>query len=255
MNLAGKVVLVTGAARGIGAAISVRLWQEGMFVYAADIDEEALAGAAPAGADERWIPAGVDITDRGSIDRLIAAIGLRFGVLHGLVNNAAMLDASLLAELDYDRYRRVVATNLDGALLCVLSALELIKASAPSAIVNIASIMGMAGLRDAIPYSTAKAGLINMTRNLAVELAPQSIRLNAVAPGFIDTRMARLADGSSEYATEEFREVYLKHRRLPLGHPGTAEDIAGPVAFLLSSDARYITGHTLVVDGGVTATY
>ncbi|MCR6637121.1 SDR family NAD(P)-dependent oxidoreductase [Devosia sp.] len=220
-----------------------------------DIDQlDAPEMARPAGSGD-WVPMHMDVTDRGAITTVMASVTNRFGRLDGLVNNAAILDASRLDGLDMDRYRHLMRTNLDSALVCTLEALPHLVASAPSAIVNIASIMGMAGLRDSIPYATAKAGLINMTRSLAIELAAYPVRVNAVAPGFIQTRMSLLADGSSEYDTDEFKDVYSKHRKLPMGRPGSPEEIADPVAFLLSDAARYITGQTLVVDGGVTATY
>lgn len=251
----GKTILVTGAARGIGLAIARRLFELGANIIATDIDQlDAPEMALPAGSGD-WVPMHMDVTDRDSITAAMASVTKRFGRLDGLVNNAAILDASRLDGLDMDRYRHVMRTNLDSALVCTLAALPHLVASAPSAIVNIASIMGMAGLRDSIPYATAKAGLINMTRSLAIELAAHPVRVNAVAPGFIRTRMSLLADGSSEYDTDEFKDVYSKHRKLPMGRPGSPEEIADPVAFLLSDAARYITGQTLVVDGGVTATY
>lgn len=107
----------------------------------------------------------------------------------------------------------------------------------------------------AIAYNSAKAALISITQCLAGDLAARGVLVNAVAPGFVDTRMSKLPDGSSEYDTELFREVYIKHRKIPLGRPAQPDDIAGPVAFLCSDDAGYVTGQVLVVDGGLLATF
>ena len=115
--------------------------------------------------------------------------------------------------------------------------------------------MGQFGSVESIPYSTAKGGVINMVRCLACELAGKRIVVNGLAPGFIDTRMARLADGTHEHETEYFREVYLRHGKIPMRRAGLPEDLAGPAAFLLSPDAAYVTGQILTVDGGVSATF
>jgi NAD(P)-dependent dehydrogenase (short-subunit alcohol dehydrogenase family) len=138
-----------------------------------------------------------------------------------------------------------------------LALLPLVKAGgAGGRILNIASIMGVRGQPDAIPYSTAKGAIVNFTRALAADLGRHGITVNAVAPGFINTRMAELPDGTGhEHDTDWFREIYLRYGRILLGRAGTPDDIAGPAFFLCSDDARYVTGQILLVDGGVSATF
>jgi NAD(P)-dependent dehydrogenase (short-subunit alcohol dehydrogenase family) len=122
-------------------------------------------------------------------------------------------------------------------------------------VLNIASIKGVFGAEESVPYATAKGGLVTMTRCLACDLAPKNITVNALAPGFIDTRMAVTRAGEHEHRTEPFRTVYIKHGKIPLRRAGHPEDVAGPAFFLCSDDARYVTGQVLLVDGGVSATY
>ena len=254
----GHVALVTGAARGIGLAIATRLLEEGARVVLADIDgEEAkrAAGRLPADSAARATPAALDITDETACRRLVDGIGERHGGrLDVLVNNAAILDVSPIADLTIERFREVTRVNLDGALVCTLAALPLMERGG-GRILMTASIMGLVGSPESLPYSSAKGGLVNMVRALACDLAPRGITVNAIAPGFIDTRMARLADGSHEHETEYFKTVYLDHRKIPLGRAGRPEDLAGPAAFLVSRDAAYVTGQIVAVDGGVTATF
>ena len=250
LRLDGAVALVTGGARGIGRAIAQRLAAEGARTVVADIEPgEPIPGVS---AEP------VDIADPGSVAALAARLEAAHGRVDILVNNAAILDATPSAELTFERYRHVIDINLDGALRVTMAMLPLLR-RAPAGrprVLNIASIMGVRGSRDSLAYSTAKGGLVNMTRCLACDLGPEGIVVNAIAPGFIDTRMALLPDGSGhEHDTEWFRDIYLRHGRIALGRAGTPDDIAGPALFLCSDDARYVTGQVLLVDGGVSATF
>jgi NAD(P)-dependent dehydrogenase (short-subunit alcohol dehydrogenase family) len=252
--LAGKTALITGAARGIGEGIARRFSKEGAQVIVADIDlaEAQIVAASISGSALK-----VDITDERSIAELMKSVSEVYGRLDILVNNAAILDMTGIHALTFNHYRRVLDVNLDGAIRVTMAMLPLIeKAPEGRRILNIASIMGVRGQPDSIPYSTAKGGIINFTRALAADLGKANICVNAIAPGFIDTRMALLPDGSGhEHDTEWFREIYLKHRRILLGRSGTPDDIAGPACFLCSDDSRYVTGQILLVDGGVSATF
>lgn len=255
-RLNGKVAIVTGGAHGIGRGIVQRLAAEGAKVIIGDIDYEAAIKVSqeidPTG---NVIGLALDITQSDQVAAIIDHAKNKFGRLDILVNNAAMLDISPYQELSYTRFSEVLRTNLDGALLMTMAAVPALERAGGGRIVNIASIMGLVGSKESLPYSTAKGGIVNMTRCLACDLADKNITVNAIAPGFINTRMARLADGSHEHDTEYFKTVYLKYEKIPLGRAGLPDDIAGPVFFLCSDDSRYMTGQILTVDGGVTATF
>ena len=254
-RFAGQVALVTGGARGIGFAIGKRLAEEGATTILADIDSHALGGVrSEVKNSERIVPAELDITDSNACRALVARIADEHERLDILVNNAAVLDICPYPDLTIERFRAVTQVNLDGALICSLAAVPLMETTG-GRILMTASIMGQFGSPDSLPYSTAKGGIVNMVRALACDLAPKRITVNGIAPGFIDTRMARLADGSHEHETEYFRTVYLRYGKIPLGRPGRPEDLAGAACFLVSHDAAYITGQILAVDGGVTATF
>jgi NAD(P)-dependent dehydrogenase (short-subunit alcohol dehydrogenase family) len=148
-----------------------------------------------------------------------------------------------------------MSVNLDSVLYCAQAALPHLQKSPSPSIINIASIQGIRGQPNALAYASAKGGVVNLTRCMAVDFGPVGVRVNAVAPGYIDTRMALMHGGEHEHQTDWFQDVFIKHGRLPLRRPGTVEDVAGPILFLASDDSRYMTGQVLVVDGGITCTY
>ena len=243
--LEGKRILITGAARGIGLAVAEAAAATGARVVLADIDGAALSGQALAHVV-------MDVSDAASVAAGMVKTIAMLGGLDGLVNNAAMLDESHAATVTEARFERVLAVNLTSILRVSQAALPHLG---KGAIVNTLSTQAMFGQGNSVAYATAKGGGLNLTRAMAVDFAPQGVRVNAVAPGFIDTRMAILSDGSHEHATDWFKDIYMARRKIPLGRPGTPQDCAGAFLFLLSDMAAYITGQCLAVDGGLTATY
>lgn len=256
--LAGRVAVVTGAARGIGAAIAARLARGGASVVLADRDADPLETVA-AGLRGEGLDASahaVDITDEADIAALAARLAQERGRLDILVNNAAILDGTPIEALTRTRFEEVQAVNQNGALWVTLGLLGLLRRSEHGRVVNIASIVGVRGMTDSLAYATAKGGVVNMTRSLAVDLAPDGILVNCVCPGFVDTRMALLPDGSGhEHETDWFKDIYIKYGRIPLRRPAQPDDIAAATSFFCGDDCGYVTGQILLVDGGVSATF
>ena len=242
-----KVALVTGAARGIGLATAKRFLADGWRVALLDIDGDNLKRTYAALAkSEATIAIACDVADPEGVVRAVATIARQFGRLDALVNNAGIAIFKPILEVSFADWSRVLAVNLSGPFLCAQAAAPLMRDSGGGAIVNITSISGLRASTLRTAYGTSKAGLAHLTQQQAVELASLGIRVNAVAPGPVDTAMAKAVH------TPEIRAAY--HDAIPLNRYGLETELAEAIFFLCSERASYITGQTLAVDGGFEAT-
>jgi NAD(P)-dependent dehydrogenase (short-subunit alcohol dehydrogenase family) len=241
-----KVALVTGAARGIGLAVARRFLAEGWRVALLDIEDELLREAvAGLASPEHTLALCCDVSDAKAVDAAMQALSARFGRLDALVNNAGVAVFAPLLETSDQDWDRVLAVNLTGPFLCTKAAAPLMREHGGGAIVNITSISAVRASTLRSAYGTSKAGLAHLTKQLAVELASLGIRVNGVAPGPVDTAMAKTVH------TPEIRADY--HDAIPLNRYGLEEELAEAVFFLCSDRSSYITGQILAVDGGFDA--
>jgi NAD(P)-dependent dehydrogenase (short-subunit alcohol dehydrogenase family) len=241
-----KVALVTGAARGIGLATAKRFLAEGWRVALLDIEADLLDKAvASLENPDNTLALHCDVAEAVAVSAAIDAIGGRFARLDALINNAGVaVFAPILDTADAD-WNRILAVNLTGAFLCTKAAVPLMRGHGGGAIVNITSISAVRASTLRSAYGTSKAGLAHLTKQLAVELASAGIRVNGVAPGPVDTAMAKAVH------TAEIRADY--HDAIPLNRYGLEEELAEAIFFLSSDRASYITGQILAVDGGFDA--
>ena len=254
-RLLDKKVIVTGGSRGIGAGIVERLFNEGADIIIADIDKELANKLIQDFNTNKITFFKTNLSEEDEIIKLINFAKNKWGLLDILINNAGIEDGYMLSEQSYEKYRKTMKINLDAPFLCSKYSLPLLEKSKSGRIVMISSIQGVRGYKGNISYGTAKGGLINMTKVLAVELAEKNILVNSVAPGFINTSMSVMKDGNLEWDTDWFKDVYLKYGKLPMGRYGHPDDVAGAVYFFCSDDSKYVTGQTLLVDGGVSVTF
>lgn len=243
-----KVALVTGASKGIGAAVASELADRGASVVLVARGAEGLQQRAEAiqAAGGTAVVMPCNVTDDQAVPEMVRSVGDRFGQIDLLVNSAGMMLWSPLAVLDEDEARSLLDLNVFGTWFLVRCCAHLLPKGSGS-VVNISSAAGLQGTSGLSAYSASKGAVIAMTRSLAKELAPRRVRVNAVAPGIVMTESSRLR--FNILSKEQIAALEDQH---PLGF-GTPQDVAKAVAFLGSQQAKWITGHTLVVDGGLTA--
>ena len=240
----GKVAVVTGAARGIGQAIAKKLAQEGADVAICDLQAEWLAETAGIvqGFGRKALPLAVDVGDSDAVNACISEVVKVFGKVDIMVNNAGITKDTLLVRMSDEDWDAVLRVNLKGTFLFSRAVAKHMMKQRSGAIINIASISGIIGTAGQANYAASKAGVIALTKSTANELAARGVRANAIAPGFISSKM-------TDALSEDVRNQYLS--RIPLGRFGTVDDIASAVVFLASEQSSYLTGQTLNVNGGM----
>jgi len=255
MKLGGRVALVTGAAQGIGEAIVREFVQEGAIVAAIDrkarVEQVCQAVAGPTGKARPYV---FDITDHDAYRRCVDHVVKEEGKIDILVNDAAICFYADIFEHTLEQWRSTQAVNLEAIYWGAKLVAPHMAHRHWGRIVSISSTQAIATESRVGAYTASKGAIISFTKCLAVELAPHGILANAIAPGCIHTPMS-VINGVDETETELFREWYVKNRKIPLARPGEAREIARVAVFLASEDCSYMTGHTLVVDGGLTITF
>lgn len=243
-DLLGKAALVTGASGDLGLAIAQWLLDRGCTVFATYNTNRTPLDALHEQyrSDGRLVPLQCDVRVKGEVERVAETIGASFGQLAVLVNNAGKYRDNVFPLMGEEEFDDVLKANLYGPFLMTRAALRLLRAAKRASVVNVTSIAGLAASVGQANYSSAKAGLIGLTRTIAAELAPRGIRVNAVAPGFIDSTMTKRMP----------RDVLRRTKAMiPLQRMGLPREVANVVGFLCSDVSSYVVGQTLVVDGGL----
>jgi NAD(P)-dependent dehydrogenase (short-subunit alcohol dehydrogenase family) len=250
-----RVCVVSGAASGIGAAVVARLASEGARIVAADIDlvgtRAVVRAHVPRG---RGVAVRVDVRSERSVARLVAATERRFGIVDVLINNAGIEIQGNALEVTPDQWDEVMAVNLRGTYLVSRAFLPLLltraAATGEASIVNTASLMGLVSSQRLTAYCASKAGVVSLSRSMALDHARSGLRVNCVCPGIIHTPMLERRFGEWDDRAIAYRET---SGRPPVGYIGRADDVAAAIAYLASPEARFVTGSALTIDGGVGA--
>ena len=242
MDLSGKVAIITGGARGIGREIALRLAEAGATVVVSDVADAEPAAEEIRKMGHQSLAVAVDVTSASDVASMVEKVTAEYGRIDILVNNAGIARDQLLMRMSEEDWEAVLNVNLKSVFLCTRAVLRQMVKQRWGRIVSISSIVGIVGNPGQANYSSSKAGVIGFTKTIAREVGSRGITVNAIAPGFIVSKM-------TEQLSEEQKSEMLK--RIPLGFLGTPRDVAEAVAFLSSEEARYITGQVLGVDGGL----
>ncbi len=243
----GPVAVITGGARGIGLAAGQWFLAQGHRIALLDIDADTLANTAKVLNNATHVLTVLcDVSDPEQVQAAVDKVAAHFGRIDALVNNAGVAVFKPIAQTTFAEWRHVMATNLDGAFLCTQACAPVMLKTGGGSIVNIASISGLRASTLRVAYGTSKAALIHLTKQMAAELGNVGIRVNAIAPGPVDTEMSKLVHSVA------IRSDY--YDAIPLNRYGTPEEIASAIGFLCSTAASYVNGQVLAVDGGFDAT-
>ncbi|MGB2815325.1 MAG: 3-oxoacyl-[acyl-carrier-protein] reductase [Dehalococcoidales bacterium] len=242
MDLSSKVAIITGGARGIGREIALRLAEAGATVVVSDVADAEPAAEEIRKMGHQSLAVAVDVTSTSDVAGMVEKVTAEYGRIDILVNNAGIARDQLLMRMSDEDWETVLNVNLKSVFLCTRAVLRQMVKQRWGRIVSISSIVGIVGNPGQANYASSKAGIIGFTKTIAREVGSRGITVNAIAPGFIVSKM-------TEQLSEEQKSEMLK--RIPLGFLGTPRDVAEAVAFLSSEEARYITGQVLGVDGGL----
>jgi len=245
MSLKGKVAIVTGGSRGIGRAIALKLAQHGADIVINDVvDVEKMQNAVEEirSLGVKCEPLKADVSNEEEVKTMVSTVIEKFGGIDILINNAGITRDGLLVKMKESDWQFVMDVNLKGVFLCTKAVIRSMMSKRSGCIVNISSVVGITGNPGQSNYSASKAGIIGFTKSVAKEVGSKNVRVNAVAPGFIDTDM-------TESLPEAVKAKFMEN--IPLGRYGQSEEVAEVVAFLCEERARYVTGQTITVDGGM----